>query len=118
MTTQFRRVSEVYPSKWLVAGDLQKPVTVTILCVDVEELRQADGDKEQKLVLTFKSATKRLILNSTQAKRLAELLGDEFNTWVNARVKLAPSKASNGKATIAILEAMRLPEPAQQETEG
>lgn len=104
------KVSELYPSKWLSPADLQKPVFVTIASVDIEDMRQADGSRANKLVLTFRNAHKRMVLNATQAKRLAELLGDEFTHWPGARVKLAPSKASNGKDTIAVLEALRLPE--------
>ena len=110
MSGRLSRVSELYPSKWLSPADIQRPVMVTILSVDIEELRQADGSRANKLVLTFRNAHKRMVLNQTQAKRLADLLGDEFGGWPEARVKLAPSRASNGKDTIAVLEAQRLPE--------
>ena len=119
MSGRLSRVSELYPSKWLSPADLQRPVTVTILSVDIEALRQADGSRANKLVLTFRNAHKRMVLNQTQARRLAELLGDEFGGWSGARVQLAPSKASNGKDTIAVLEAQRLPEqpPAEPPVE-
>lgn len=110
MNGKLSKVSELYPSKWLSPADLQRPVTVTILSVDIENLRQADGSNANKLVLTFHKAHKRMVLNQTQAKRLAELLGDEFGGWVGARVQLAPSRASNGKATIAVFEAQQQPE--------
>lgn len=105
-----RTLSELYPSKWLVAADIQKPVVVTIISITIEELRQADGSNEPKLVISFRNASKKMIANVTQAKRLAELLGTEvFADWVGARVKLAPGKASNGKPTIVIVEATKIP---------
>lgn len=119
MNSTPRTLSELYPSKWLVAGDLQKPVTVTIIAVDVEELRQQDGSFEPKLVLTFKNATKRMIANVTQAKRLAELLKTErFAEWIGARVKLAAGRAQNGKDTIVVVEATKIPPEAMESTKA
>lgn len=105
-----RTLSELYPSKWLVASDIQKPTMVTIIAVTIEELRQADGTIEPKLVLSFRNATKRMVANVTQSKRLAELLNTEvFAEWVGARVKLASGKASNGKDTIIVVDATKIP---------
>lgn len=119
MNSTPRTLSELYPSKWLVASDLQKPAMVTIIAVGVEELRQQDGSFEPKLVLTFKNATKRMIANVTQAKRLAELLNTEtFSEWVGARVKLAPGRTQNGKNTIVVVEATKIPPEAMKSTEA
>ena len=105
-----RTVSALFPSKWLTAADLQKPTTVTITDAMVEEVRQADGAKELKLVLSFKNASKRMILNLTQARRLAELLGtEEFAAWVGCRATLAKGVAQNGRDTIVVTQAFKMP---------
>jgi hypothetical protein len=105
-----RTVSELFPSKWLVAADIQKPTTATIIGVDLEELRQADGSKETKLIVTFRNATKRWVTNATQCKALAEKLGTEvFAEWVGARVTLGKGRAQNGKDTIVVTAAVKLP---------
>ena len=97
-------VSELYPSPWLKPEDLAgRAVTVKIVAAQVEEIRQFDGSKAPKLVLSFEKASKRLIANKTQARRLADLTGTEaFAAWVGHRVTLKPAVAQNGKPTIAI----------------
>ena len=73
-----RTVSDLFPSKWLKAEDLDgRPHTVRIVDVTVESLRQPDGSSKPAAVLTFERASKRLILNKTQATALADLLGTE-----------------------------------------
>ena len=97
-------VSELYPSPWLKPEDLAgRAVTVKIVAAQVETIRQFDGTQAPKLVLTFEKATKRLIVNKTQAKRLAEVTKTEaFADWAGHRVTLKPAVAQNGKPTIGI----------------
>lgn len=109
------RVSEMFASKWLSAADLPKPVTVTINAVNVQSLRQPDGSEEPKLIISFNNASKKMICNATQAKTLAAALGDLFGDWPGARVRLAASKAPNGRDTIAVLEATKLPDRVLKE---
>lgn len=99
-----RTVTDLFPSPWLKPEDLGgRAVTVTIVAAQVEEIRQFDGSKAAKLVLTFEKATKKLIVNKTQAKRLAEVTKTEaFADWAFHRVTLKPAVAQNGKPTIAI----------------
>ena len=103
-------VSQLYPSPWLKADDLVGSVAVKIAKVTVEEIRQPDGEKTPRIVLSFskdgKPTKKRLICNKTQALRIAELTRtEEFNRWVGLEVILQPAKATNGKPTIAITAA-------------
>lgn len=99
-----RTVTDLFPSPWLKPEDLGgRAVTVTIVAAQVEEIRQFDGSKAAKLVLTFEKATKKLIVNKTQAKRLVEVTKTEaFADWAFHRVTLKPAVAQNGKPTIAI----------------
>ena len=106
MITQGRpeTVSELYPSPWLCAADLQgRQVRVTIHRVDAEDIRQRDGSTATKAVLTFERAQKRLILSKTQCEALATMTGSEpLPEWVGHSIVLGPGTASNGKATIII----------------
>jgi hypothetical protein len=97
-------VDELFPSPWLKAADLQgRPVTVRIQTIDFEDIRQRDGERVQKAVLTFERASKRLILNKTQASDLAAVCGStRIADWVGQRVMLAPTTAENGRLTIAV----------------
>lgn len=99
-----RTVSDLFPSPWLKAEDLAgRAVVVKIVAAQVETLRQFDGTQAPKLVLTFEKAKKRLIVNKTQAKRLAEVTKTEaFADWAGHRVTLKPAVAQNGKPTVGI----------------
>lgn len=111
-------VSDLYPSKYVKPADLQgKPVTVHIAKVSVEELRQFDGTRALKVVLTFHKAAKRMILNKTQCLALASITGSErFDAWVGHTITLSPGMAHNGKPTLLISRALKpvtTEEPAQ-----
>lgn len=98
------KVSEVYASPWLRAEDLQgRTVKVTVASATLERLPQQDGSTEEKIVVAFVGAKRKLILNKTQAAALATLAGDETADWPGAVVFLAPQPTANGKSTIAIL---------------
>jgi len=100
-------VSELFPRQWLKAEDLSgRAVTVKILAVDVEELRQPNGERKAAAVLRFARTDKRLILNKTQCGALAAICGSErLADWQGHSVQLTPATAPNGKPTIAILAA-------------
>ena len=97
-------VTELYPSPWLKAEDLDgRAVTVTIKAVDLEDFRLPDGTHKPAAVLTFERASKRLILNKTMCRAILAIAGSErFIDWVGQRVTLAPATAPNGRPTIDI----------------
>ena len=101
-----RRVSEVYVSEWLRAEDLRGgSTTVTVESAVVERLRQMDGSKQEKVVLGFVGKQKRWVLNATQARALAGMLGDEIDLWPGAQVRIGAGPAPNGKLTIVVEKA-------------
>lgn len=118
MNGQPTKVSELFPSKWLSAADLPHPVTATISAVKLQELRQQDGSMAAKLIVSFEKASKQWILNATQAKALAAALGDMYGDWPGARVKLAAARATNGKDTIQVIEALKLPDRVPKEMQA
>lgn len=107
MANQPATVSELYPSKWLRAGDLRPGgVRVKIVGVEVQELRQPDGAVKQSAILSFEHATKRMICNVTQCRAIAQILESErFADWPGHTVCLVPAMAQNGKATIEVQRA-------------
>jgi hypothetical protein len=75
----------------------------TVEKVDVQGFRQRDGSTQEKIVVSFVRATKRLICNVTQARALAEIAGsDGIDDWPGTLVVLTAAKASNGKLTVAV----------------
>lgn len=97
-------VSELFPSKWLKAVDLEKPISIEIVAVDFETVYDAQNREHVlKLVVGFKNAQKRLIPNKTQCEALWKIAQTEvFAEWVGHTVTLAPGKAHNGKPTIIV----------------
>lgn len=98
-------VNQLFPRKWLYPEDLQgRAITVTIQAASLEEVRNPATQKpEQKLIVAFQKATKRLICNKTQAYAIAAAVGSpETNDWPGKRVTLSAATAPNGKQTILV----------------
>lgn len=105
-----------YQSPWLKPEDLKnKAITVRIFGVKLEDIRQQNGEKETKIVLSFVGAKKRLILNKSQAIALANISKTEaFAAWRGLSIMLQPGLAQNKKPTIGIFPAHL--RPAKQAT--
>ena len=95
---------DFYQSPWLSLPDLAgRAVRVTISEVRVEEVKQRDGTKARKVVLSFNGKKKRLICNVSQARAAGEAWGDDLDRWVGKQTILQPGKAENGKDTILLI---------------
>lgn len=72
-----------------IAGDSLKgkSVTMTIERVVNEDVSNSDG-KEEKQVLYFVESKKGMILNKTNAKRIARLYGPETDDWKGVVIEL------------------------------
>ena len=100
------KVSEIgsYQSPWLRGEDLGgQSRRVKVERASVEEIRQADGTNQQRIVVTFVGKQKKLICNKTQAMALATALGDDTAGWVGRDVYLTPAPTPQGKLTISIM---------------
>ena len=76
------KISEIYSSKYLKAGDLGgKERAVKISGCFNEELGQGN-DKKTKPVLYFEGRKKGLVCNKTNAVVIAESYGDDTEAWV------------------------------------
>lgn len=95
---------DFYQSPWLSLSDLAgRAARVTISEVKIEEVRQRDGSKARKVVLSFTGKKKRLICNVSQARAAGEAWGDDLDQWVHKQAILQPGKAENGKDTILLI---------------
>ncbi len=85
------KISELYPSKYVKAQDLNgKTVTLTMAKLVIEELGHGT-EKERKPVLYFQKATKGMILNATNARTIAALHGDDSIAWEGKRISIYPT---------------------------
>ena len=78
-------INQVFPSKWISAGDLQgKEPTVIIKQISMEEVNVG----EMKPCLWFQGKDKGMILNKTNASNIAFLHGPETDSWVGKSITL------------------------------
>lgn len=95
------KVSEAFPSnsRWLSASDLQgHEVKVRITAIDVAEF-----DNGNKPALMFAGKQKGLVLNRTNARKLAGAYGDDMDSWLNKEIIIYPDVVEfQGKPVDAI----------------
>ena len=76
------KTSDVFPSRFVKAEDLDGDKIVTVEQVILEEVFNQQGNtKEQKPIIYFKGATKGMLLNKTNWSKLADAYGDESDAW-------------------------------------
>ncbi len=81
-----------FPSKYVCAEDLQgEVVPVTIARIELEEMPNGDG--ERKPVLYFGGYHKGMVLNKTNAKRIAQMYGSDTDGWIGHEILIYPSEA-------------------------
>lgn len=97
------RVSEVYPSKYFTAADLQgAPRTYTVAQADIGWVGEADQARQQ-IMLSFEESDKQLGLNKTNAKAITGLYGDDTDDWIGEQVVLFPARVDfQGKMVDAV----------------
>ena len=104
---------EVFPSKYLKASDLNgKPLVVAIEKAPLEVLKSPEGKEEAKTVLYFRGLRKVLPLNRVNWDSVADIAGDDTDTWPTASLELFPSKTQMAGKTV---DCIRIRPPAQRE---
>lgn len=101
------KITELYPSRWLKAADVTRPVLATMAGVVLEEI--ADG--EQKPVLSFQEEhLKPMVLNRTNALTIEGIYGEEVEDWAGQPIVLFSTKVPfEGRVVDAIR--VRAPRP-------
>ena len=87
-------IAEAFPSKYVRAADLKGqviPVQIGRL-----ELEEVDSGKPSKPVVYFTGMSKGMVLNKTNATKIASLHGTETNNWVGKYVALYPTTVDYG----------------------
>ena len=113
------KISQVFPSKYLTAADLNgKTFTLTIKSVTLETMQTHDNKQVKKPVCWFEKAQKGFVMNVTNAKIVAALYGDETDEWPGKRITIYPTKVrAFGQMSDAIRvreEVPALPKPVAQ----
>jgi hypothetical protein len=103
---------DVFPSKYLRAGDLNgKSAVVTIVSAPIETLKGANGE-ERKTVLYFRGKKKVLPLNRTNWDSVAAICGEDTDTWPGEQIELFPTQTEmKGE----LVDCIRVRRPRQDE---
>ena len=103
------KLSEMFPSKWLKASDIDQDYEVEIVEVTTDNIGQGD-QKEEKFVVHFQEFDKGLVLNKVNASMIAAQHGDDTDNWIGKKVVLTVEDvAYQGK----IVPAIRVRRPAR-----
>jgi hypothetical protein len=103
------KMSNLFPSKYLKASDIEGSATFKIKSVDVEKM----GDGEVKPVLSFVGQDKALVMNKTNGNVLVSLYGDDTDEWTGQKIQLVATTTEFGGR---VVDCVRLrPVPASDE---
>ena len=91
-------VHSMFPSKYVAASDLGgQDAPVIIGGIRIEKV---GSEEEQRPVIYFQGFTKGMVLNRTNAKRIAELYGADTDKWVGRPISLYPSETEYAGDTV------------------
>lgn len=80
-----------FPSKYITAEDLGgEVVPLKIKSITQEEMPNGDG--EMRPVVYFDGVQKGMVLNKTNAKRIASMYGEDTDNWVSQEILIYPSE--------------------------
>jgi hypothetical protein len=96
--SEFEDFDTLYGSKYLSVADLKDgEPRLKIGKVEVVELREKNGTTKRKYVIWFEGADKGLVVNKTNAKKLADAYGKQPTKWIGQVVQLYSEETTIGK---------------------
>jgi hypothetical protein len=101
-----------FPSKYISAADLPKPIVREIVETNIETLKTRDGVSSKKIVVYFRGMSKSLVVNSTNFDSLAEVTGEfDSDNWPGHEIELFATTTQMGGKTVPCVR-VRAPESA------
>lgn len=82
------KLNEMYPSRYLSADDIDGDTPAIIANIKFEKMKDNNGVEQDKPCLYFLRVEKPLVLNKTNAERIASMYGDETDAWAGKKVVL------------------------------
>ena len=94
---------DLYGSKYFSAADLHgETPRHRIGKVAPVELKEKDGSTKRKFVVYFEGVEKALVLNKTNAKKLAAAFGKDHSKWIGVEVELYAEMTGLGKEGVRV----------------
>ena len=66
------------------------------------ELKEKDGSTKRKFVVYFEGVEKALVLNKTNAQKLAAAFGKDYSKWIGMEVELYAEMTGLGKEGVRV----------------
>jgi hypothetical protein len=108
---------DLYGSKYLGAADLNgQRKRAKIVDTEVSDLREKDGSTKRKYIVWFETEEKALVLNKTNALRLAQAFGKDREGWNGAIIELYGEMTSLGKEGIRLRPLRKPPQQQKPQT--
>jgi hypothetical protein len=108
---------DIYGSRFLGAADLNgQRKRVKIVDTEVSDLREKDGSTRRKYIVWFETEEKALVLNKTNALRLAQAFGKNREGWHGAVIELYSEMTSLGKEGIRLRPLRKPPQQQKPQT--
>jgi hypothetical protein len=106
-------IDQAFPSNYIKASDLAgRAVAVVIDRVEVEEVGR---DKDRKPILYFRGKEKGLVLNKTNARKIAEMAGSQdTEDWAGVQIAIFPTTTEFGGETVECIRIKAVPQRQQQ----
>lgn len=105
------KISEAFPSKYISASDLGgESKIVTMASVEMEKVGE-----DVKPILYIRGTDKGLVLNKTNANKIAEIYGDDTDDWSGQQIVLFPTMTDyQGKTVEAVRVRQVMPKDRPQ----
>jgi hypothetical protein len=98
MTTVNDEFDSIYGSKYFSVSDLRgEQPRRRIGKVEIGDLKEKDGSTKRKYVVYFEGEDKPLVLNKTNADKLAKMFGKDRSKWIGHVVELYAEMTTFGE---------------------
>ena len=99
-------VTDLFPSRYVSAGDL--PAGGTDVIIESFGQEEVGDTKDLRPILFFAGKPKGMVLNKTNANRIAEKYGEQIEEWMGKPVTLYPSETDFQGKTVPCVR-VRIP---------
>jgi hypothetical protein len=113
-------INDAFSSKYLRANDIGSEgdsAVVTILRVGSESIKNRETNQnETKPTLEFREFDKPLVLNKTNAKKIAQLLkSDDIDDWIDKQIQLYATETQYGSDMVACIRVKQAALPTKKQ---
>jgi hypothetical protein len=93
--------SELFPSRFINAANLERPMAVTIEFAKKERLENLKGESEDKLVVYFNDCKQNLACNATNLDSICNVTGQyDSDNWGGHKIELYRDQTRIGGKTV------------------